>query len=199
MSKDKVFSMRDVFKVYKPLNKVKSVSSPSAQSATLCDEVCPAVAPSFDVVCFLGKHPELVVAEKAVIELMALYGLRISEVLSINRSDISQGGSIRVRALKGSSIRVIQSFMFREFWISQGSSLLPLSSVYSRFYFYRLFRKYGLYSTFGVNEKASVTHYFRHLKGLEVQTAFNDWELTASSLGHKSQKSTVFYGQKIRK
>lgn len=199
MSKDKVFSMHDVFKVYKPLNKVKPVSNPSAQSATLCDQGSPDVVPSFDVATFLNEHSELQHVEKAVIELMFLYGLRISEVLQINHSDISKGGNIRIKALKGSSFRIVQSLMFKDFWISESQPLLPLSSVYSRYYFYRLFRKYGLYSTFGVNQKASVTHYFRHLRGLEVQSAFEDWELTASSLGHKSIKSTVFYGQKIRK
>lgn len=199
MRKGKVFSMNDVFHHLNGLNGIKSVTKPSAQYATLCDQGSPDVVPSFDIATFLKEHSELKHVEKAVIELMFLYGLRISEVLQINQSDISKGGNIRIKALKGSSFRIVQSLMFKEFWISESRPLLPLSSVYSRYYFYRLFRKYGLYSTFGVNQKASVTHYFRHLRGLEVQSAFEDWELTASSLGHKSTKSTVYYGQKIRK
>jgi hypothetical protein len=88
--------------------------------------------------------------------------------------------------------------MFAEWWINADSSLLPISTVYSRFYFYRLFKRIGLYGKFGSNDNNSVTHYFRHLQGLDVQNSFNDWALTASALGHKNEKSTIYYGQKKR-
>jgi len=199
MSNKQRLSMHDVYKHLETLHGIKSVSSPSAQSSRPCAQGSPDAMSGFDVEAFLSNASFLSVIEKAVIELMAVNGLRISEVLNINQSDISKSGNIRIRSLKGSSFRVVQSMLFKEFWLSGAAGLLPLSSVYSRFYFYRLFRKYGLYATFGTNNHSSVTHYFRHLKGLDIQESFNDWELTASVLGHKNINSTLYYGKKKQK
>lgn len=191
--------MHDVFKYLETFHGIKSVSSPSAQTTTPCAQGSPDAMQGFDLEAFLTGAKGLSVTEKAVIELMAIGGLRISEVLNVCQSDVSKSGSIRIRALKGSSFRVVQPFLFREFWMDGGGGLLPLSGVYTRFYFYRLFRKFGLYATFGNNQHSSVTHYFRHLKGLDIQESFNDWQLTSSVLGHKNINSTQYYGKKKQK
>ena len=199
MGKNRVVSMHDVYRHLETIHGIKSVPTPSAQTTTPCAQGSPDALQGFDVAEFLTKASGLSVTEKAVIELMAIGGLRISEVLNICPADISRSGNIRIRSLKGSAFRVIQPFIFKEFWLSGGNGLLPLSSVFSRYYFYRLFRKYGLYATFGNNQHRSVTHYFRHLKGLDIQESFEDWNLTASVLGHKNINSTQYYGKKKQK
>jgi integrase len=190
--------MHDVYKHFEVQREVKSATSPRAQSVTLLQLNSPSTADNFDVHAFVSSQKGLQKIDQVVIELMALWGLRVSEVLNITCSDVSKSGNIRIKALKGSNFRIVRSSMFAEWWINADSSLLPISTVYSRFYFYRLFKRIGLYGKFGSNDNNSVTHYFRHLQGLDVQNSFNDWALTASALGHKNEKSTIYYGQKKR-
>lgn len=192
-------SMHDVYKHLEQIHGIKSVPSPCAQTTTPCGSGSPGISNGFDLEVFMSNASGLSVLEKAVIELMFMHGLRISEVLNIDQSDISKSGAIRIKALKGSSFRVVQPALFKEFWLKNCSQLLPLRTVYSRFYFYRLFKRLGLYAYFGTNSNASVTHYFRHLKGLDIQESFNDWALTQSVLGHKNVNSTHYYGQKKQK
>lgn len=198
MKKITRFSMHDVYKHFNPEHRVKSATSPRAQSATVLQPNEVNNPPSFNMVNFAASNPTLQPFELAVIELLFMWGLRVSEVLQVNCSDISRSGNIRIKALKGSNFRVVRSSLYESFWLGADSSLLPLNSIYSRFYFYRLFKRLGIYGHFGNNCNNSVTHYFRHLRGLDVQNTYEDWELTAQSLGHKSTKSTIYYGKEKR-
>lgn len=198
MSKTVRFSMHDVYKHFNACPKVNAATSPRAQSGTLLRLQNATAVDSFNLDAFISQQKSLTMTDKAVIELMYMWGLRVSEVLNITCADVSRTGNIRIKALKGSNFRVVRSSAYERFWLNADSSLLPLKTVYSRFYFYRLFKRIGLYGTFGNNKNKSVTHYFRHLQGLDVQNSFEDWELTASALGHKNVKSTLYYGQKKR-
>lgn len=190
------FTMHDVYKHFNAEFKVKPATSPRAQSSTLLQPCTPTTTAGFDMVAFASQWNTLEVFELAVIELMFMWGLRVSEVLQVNTSDISKSGNIRIKALKGSNFRVVRSSLYSSFWLDSDATILPLNAVYSRFYFYRLFKRVGLYGHFGNNCNNSVTHYFRHLRGLDVQDTFNDWDLTANALGHKSSKSTLYYGKR---
>lgn len=187
--------MHDIYAHFDALRGIKSDPSPCAQTATLLQQGTAPDQVNFDMDLFAASHLELQTFELAVIELMFLWGLRVTEVLQITCADVSRSGNIRIKALKGSNFRVVRSSVYSSFWLNSDSSILPISSVFSRYYFYRLFKRLGLYSHFGNNVNNSVTHYFRHLRGLDVQNSFADWELTASALGHKSTKSTVYYAQ----
>lgn len=198
MNKPIRFSMHDVYKHFNNCPKVNAGISPRAQSGTLLRHQNATDVENFNLEAFFGQQSSLTETDKAVIELMYMWGLRVSEVLNITCADVSRTGNIRIKALKGSNFRVVRSSVYEWFWLNADSSLLPLKNVFSRFYFYRLFKRIGLYGTFGNNSNQSVTHYFRHLQGLDVQNSFEDWELTASALGHKNVKSTLYYGQKKR-
>lgn len=141
---------------------------------------------------------DLIPIEKAVIELLMLNGLRISEVLSIKPSDVLPNGYIRINGKKGSNDRLITSNYFRTHWQTSFISLLPLHLYYSRFYFYRLFKKIGIYGRYGSNKYNSVTHYFRHEIVLSMQKSGVDDQLISEFLGHKSSKSLLYYvGKKV--
>jgi site-specific recombinase XerD len=142
----------------------------------------------------LHVKPGLTVSDKAVIELMYLYGLRISEVINIKASQISPTGHIFVQALKGGKTRIILSLKYQSFWNAARLGLLPLSKIYSRNYYYRLFKKHGYNQKFGDNNNFSVTHYFRHRLVQDLRKhGFSDRAIGAF-LAHSSGKSIDHYG-----
>ncbi len=177
----------------------KSVSTPSAQTEGLCGQRTETITNFFNFQTFCVKNPQLSNVDRAVIEMQFLFGARISEILQITNADVSASGMVRIRAEKGSVNRVIRPIFEAEFWLNEANQLLPLERVFSRFYFYRLYKKYGLYGHFGNNKKASVTHYFRHIKGAEINQEWQDLELVKNALGHKSVRSAAYYGKKERK
>lgn len=136
---------------------------------------------------------------KAVAALMFEHGLRISEVLRIEKRDISASGHIRIRGLKGSHSRVVLANILRKFWTTSPEYMFPLCNTYSRFYFYRWLKKMGVYKVFGENKKYSVTHLFRHALALHFKEEFDDTQLTQQYLGHKNIKSTLLYEKKARR
>lgn len=140
-------------------------------------------------------NPSIPEFMKAVISLQMEHGLRISEVLNIKKTDISHRGYILIKSLKGSKNRLVSPSFFRQFWFDSPPLTFPLSRLYSRFYFYRWYKKLGLYSTYGTNSTASVTHVFRHELGLHLKNKFNELEVSKSFLGHVSSKSTEAYEQ----
>lgn len=139
------------------------------------------------------QNKQLVLVLRAVIELQFFHGLRISEVLNVTPLDITRNGRIRIKGLKGSYDRFVVSSNFLEFWINTGQHLLPLSNTYSRFYFYREYKKLGIGAHFGNSVNKSVTHYFRHAVALDSQNKFDNLSDTKMVLGHKSIKSTEKY------
>jgi site-specific recombinase XerD len=134
----------------------------------------------------------------AILELLYLYGLRISEVLSIKGSDIHQDGSIVIRGSKKSNNRIVYPVQTRTFWQLWSKSYLPLSSIYSRFHIYREFKKRGVSFVFGSNNLYSTTHALRHIRILSLIQSGTNREDISRFIGHKSIKSIEFYEQQFK-
>ncbi len=197
--KSRHLSIVDMMKKTGQWSGVKSVSTPSAQSAGSCAPDTETEKNFFIFQTSVVGNNSLSTSDKAVIELQFLCGARISEILDITSSDISRTGLVRIRAKKGSQDRIVNPIYYRDFWLRDASALLPLSSVFSRFYFYRLYKKNGFAGYFGNNSKRSVTHFFRHIRGAEINRQWHDLELVKNSLGQKSVRSASYYGKKERK
>lgn len=133
---------------------------------------------------------------KAVVELQFLYGLRISEVLNIERSDVSKSGYIKIKGLKNSNSRIVRPVRFLDFWQNSGSHLLPLRNTYSRFFFYRKYKDLGLSMRYPGRSNNSVTHCFRHEVVQELQRSFDETSTTQKFIGHKNIKNTKRYESK---
>ena len=167
-----------------------------AQSTTLLHPDNP------DILRMIERANELLLSNTlprvllAVIELQLHYGLRISECLNITTSDVSRTGHIRIRGTKGSNDRIVIPYRFSSFWRDEASAILPLSNIYSRFWFYRQYKSLGLYAIFGNSKVKSVTHLFRHLNILSLKDNFNETNLTRQFIGHKSINSTLHYEKK---
>lgn len=193
-----ILTMRKVERELRTRLLVKSVLTPAAPYASPCDVGSQAVVTLFDFDTLVVNNSSLPDVVKAVVELQWRFGLRVTECLNFTSSDIMADGSIRIRGLKGSSDRVVKPVTYAILWVTCFLPLLPLHTTFSRFYFYRIYKAQGWSGKFGNSDLNSVTHYFRHIKALELLNKFNDIELTARELGHKSLKSTEYYAKKQR-
>ena len=132
----------------------------------------------------------------AVLELLFLYGFRISEILGLSGSAVKSDGTIKVHLLKGPGYRIVYPIVCVDFWVDFRNIDKKLSEVYSRFYFYREFKKLGIHSQFGNNVNFSTTHYLRHLRVLNLQSSGYSSVEIQNYLAHQSIKSLKYYEQK---
>lgn len=139
------------------------------------------------------------IIDRIVIMLLYTYGLRISEVLSIRFNDISETGTILIHPKKGSEVRLVSGHIFTD-WILKHKGLLNSGlENRNRWYYYRLFKKLGITKKMVGNENYATTHVFRYMFVAEIKKRSGDSLTTQKIVGHKSQKSTVLYENKIKK
>jgi site-specific recombinase XerD len=179
--------------------RIKPVVPSSAQTNKLLYKNTDNVNQFTSVVSELFTNVNTPLFLQAVVELQFLYGLRISEVLNIERSDVSSSGYIRVKGLKNSNSRIVRPVRYLHFWQSSGSHLLPLCNTYSRFYFYRKYKELGLSMKYEGRSNNSVTHLFRHEVVQDLQRSFDETSTTQKFLGHKNIKNTQRYENKKNK
>lgn len=133
--------------------------------------------------------------DKVVIHLSLDYGLRISEILNLTFSDLLPGMKVLIRGLKHSNNRIISNVFYWEYLKLFLKSNKSIGSIYSRFYYYRLFRRLGISFEINGSSKKAVTHAGRHLNGLMLHSSGVQTEDIKTFIGHKNIKSTNFYIQ----
>lgn len=176
----------------------KSVPTTSAQSEGLCVAGNTSEFQNYteNVERFLKFNNNKVLV--FIVGLLYCYGLRVSEVLSLDTSCLLGNYQLIIKGSKGSETRIVTVVYGKEIYSTFLYNSTPLSGVYSRFWLYRELRKYGLYSYFGNNQHASVTHFSRHLKVLTMKEKDVPRETISKFLGHKSLKSLVYYEKPIK-
>lgn len=174
--------------------RANSVLTPPAQYTKLLTPRNGSLDPMATAWASLVDGRSLSDTEKAVLELLMFNGLRISEALRILPTDVTSTGAIRVRALKGSSDRLIWPRFNARFWLTNRLALPLTNSGFSRFYFYRLCNRYGFTTQLPGTKRQAVTHSFRHLLVRQLRSQGIEEELIQELLGHKSIKSTNSYG-----
>lgn len=180
----------------KLLHGTKSESNSNAQYSVLLTGNSQAEQRFNAVVHLLEHNSTLAVEVKAVIELMLYSGCRISQALSITSTDILLNGTIRIRGNKRSDDVITRCILFKEFWINNRIYINSILSNYNRFFFYRLFKKYGI--TFKLPHKTNynVTHSLRQLFIDSLNVNDVSCELIKKSVGHKNVKSQEYYKSK---
>lgn len=172
----------------------KSVQTPTAQTSTLCG---PGKSSSEDLTSVLSSIEAIKNYDRRLYFIASLqygFGLRISEVLEISPYDITSTGHVKVKGKKGSNERMIFSDILRSYFVDcKIRKIYPFNGI-DRFYVYRSYKKFGLSRRFGSNKNSSVTHLFRHLASLAAKENGVSIETRAQQLGHKSTKSTQYYG-----
>lgn len=177
----------------RPKLRTNSVSSPSAHTNKLCDDLevpgAKVKALLHDRESILRQNPKL----WYVIELMMAGGLRVSEVLNISAYDITTLGHIRIKGSKGSSDRVVRVFDGLDYMLRcKENSVAPFRDI-SRYYVYREFKKLGITHKFFGKAKASVTHFFRQLVSRSMEEENFTDEQRRQFLGHKGKSSLKHY------
>jgi site-specific recombinase XerC len=178
--------------------RINSGEGSSAQSVKLCAGVSPVATGISVVYDLLRFNNDLTRCDKAVLEIMLISGCRIGSVLFINSNSISPNGLVLVKAEKGGRDIIVSPVLYREFWLSKRLCNWSLSSERNRFYYYRLFKKYGVYSVVCGNFKASVTHLLRHELINDSDSISFDSRTIANYAGHNSLKSQESYVTKKR-
>lgn len=172
---------------------IKSESKPTAQNIKLCD---PGIDQSIDLARIsrlnqLYRHEPWHVS--LVVHLLADYGLRVSEALSIKATDITSNGQIIIKGSKGSSNRLIVINEFRDRLIDlRHSSFNPIKNI-DRFVIYRVLKKWSVEGKSTYGSKNAVCHQFRYDVAKDIQSVTNDLNETAKLIGHKSSSNTAIY------
>jgi len=171
----------------------KSVKTPSAHNAILC-EVQELFTPIIRKALFLSsKLSPWPISLRVLIDLQMRFGLRISEVLRINYSDLMPLGQIRIKASKRGKSRIINySDDYDYLRFCRANGVKPFGD-YDRFFIYREYKKQGIMLFHEKDKKYSVTHAFRHLLVTMLRNEVEDNSLISDVLGHKSRKSIESY------
>lgn len=124
---------------------------------------------------------------------------RVSEALGLQPHNIDKLYRVKIVEKKTKSTRIIHTHYSREIIEYMRASNINVWSELNRFYVYRVFKKVGLFGTFGTNKRASVTHSIRHESALIAQNqGFSETD-TQKIIGHKSVNSTLHYLRKKQK
>lgn len=151
----------------------------SAQSATLCVLPGQAKIVSELIVDRINSDSDLSIIIKALVELQFSHGLRISECLAIDNSDLLSSNRIRIKSLKGSIQRIIvfnDSHGYFKMCRSTGSK--PFDCI-SRFCVYRIYKRIGISYYDGTSAYSSVTHAPRHIVASELRKVDKDNTFTS--------------------
>ena len=175
---------------------IKAELNPSAQTSGLCAQATGRESVYQAAVArFLVDYTQPV-ALRALVELLSVSGCRISQALSITRSNISKNGRITIKGAKGGVDVVALSVLYKNFFIDFRNGFNSGFSDYDRFFVYRVFKKYGLWLSDAASGKKSVTHSFRHALVNDISSTSVSSEGIAAALGHKSLKSQCYYVNK---
>lgn len=139
------------------------------------------------------------IVDRIVIALLMAYGLRISEVLNIRYNDITPQGTILIHGSKGSENRFISGMQFSKYIVSHALSFTTHLRYRNRWYYYRLFKRIGIYKKMTGNTNFSVTHAFRYEFIKQLQGMTKDINETGKIIGHKNTNNTKRYDQKTKK
>lgn len=120
-------------------------------------------------------------------------GCRISDLLNVDYTAISNNLNISILQGKGSLPLTVQPIYHREFWQQVKRLKLKPMEPYNRFFFYRLYKRYGIVIEKGANKNAYVTHAFRKNLADDLNRIDNNELRAQGALGHRSKSSTKRY------
>lgn len=132
-------------------------------------------------------------ALKAFVSLQFKHGLRVSDVLNIHYSDITNAGNIVVHQGKRSMKIIVRDDEFFDFWKNCKVSKTNPFQNYDRFYIYRLYRRIGIKHTEAGRQRNSVTHAPRKLLAQDMEKSDFDITEIQTALGHRGKRSTEYY------
>ena len=137
-----------------------------------------------------GNYSE---ALKAFVSLQFKHGLRVSDILNIHYSDITNSNNIIIHQGKRSMKKIVRDDDFFDFWKNCKTSKINPFENYDRFYIYRLYRRIGIKHTERGRKRNSVTHAPRKLLAQDMEKSDFDITEIQTALGHRGKRSTEYY------
>ena len=129
----------------------------------------------------------------AYVSLHYYSGARISDLLQVDYTCISSRLNISILQGKKSQALVIQPVHHREFWERVRDNRLTPMEHYNRFYFYRLYKRFGISVSRGSRKNNLVTHAFRRELAVDLHNIDGNIKRAQGALGHRSSSSTEHY------
>jgi site-specific recombinase XerD len=128
-----------------------------------------------------------------LVEFLLSSACRISEALSIQATDITSVGHVKIVTLKKGKVRIVPGGLATEYLRKCYRRKASPWGDWSRFFVYREFKKYGLSTKLKGRSKNTVTHLPRHTVAKGIQSAGMEIEMSRQALGQSSIKSTGYY------
>lgn len=130
---------------------------------------------------------------RAYVSLHYYSGARISDLLAVDYASISSRLNISILQGKQSQALTVQPVHYREFWAGvRDNKLVPMQN-YNRFYFYRLYKRFGIVISRGSSKNNLVTHAFRRELAGDLHALDGNIKRAQGALGHRSANSTKHY------
>lgn len=177
----------------------KRIPSPSAQTFDLCEDQSKIMAMESIITDALQtwKNTYPIMHKFAIIQLAS--GARVSEILRLTSGDISEKGRVLITASKGGSNRIIEIPELTPWLIRERFLERSIFQDLNRFAVHREYKKQGISAKFGINQKHSTTHLFRHLLALDLQHIKDPTNAIKTGLGQKTDQATDYYKTQIRR
>lgn len=178
---------------YEKKQKNKSVTTPAAQSITLCAVGVDWSAVSTQLLELVSacRYSHVMFYELATI--MYYSGCRVSEVLRIKRSDLISNNQILLHASKNSEDRIVTipnlDLSHHLLLFDQGQNIFQLS----RFHVYRYSISIGLNLLCNGLFEAKPTKLFRYCYASLLYSKTKNLSLVAHTLGHKNVENSKYY------
>ena len=132
-------------------------------------------------------------AVRAYVSLQFCSGARISDLLAVDFKCISKNLNISILQGKQSQALTVQPVHYRAFWASVRDNELQPMDIYNRFYFYRLYKRFGISISRPHGKNNLVTHAFRKNLADDMQQLDGNIKRAQGALGHRSVNSTKHY------
>ena len=130
---------------------------------------------------------------RAYVSLHFYSGARISDLLAVDYRSISNRLNISILQGKQSQALTLQPVHYREFWERVRDNQLTPMQIYNRFYFYRLYKRFGITISRGSHKNNLVTHAFRRELASDLHSIDGNIKRAQGALGHRSANSTEHY------
>ena len=141
---------------------------------------------------------DIPLAVRAYVSLHYYSGARISDLLAVDFTCISRNLNISILQGKQSQALTVQPVHYRDFWIRVRDNELKPMELYNRFYFYRIYKRFGITVSRPKGRNNLVTHAFRKHLADDMQQLDGNIKRAQGALGHRSVNSTKHYTDEIK-
>lgn len=153
---------------------------------------------NIDNILHLMETADIPLAVRAFVSLHYYSGARISDLLAVDFTCISRNLNISILQGKQSQALTVQPVHYRDFWIRVRDNELKPMELYNRFYFYRIYKRFGIVISRRKGKNNLVTHAFRKLLADDMQQLDGNIKRAQGALGHRSVNSTKHYTDEIK-